>query len=433
MKSIFKHGSKYLNFFSKYKAQIPFLLLLVTFIFLRFYQLPERAMLGWDQADSAWAANSILHENPIRLEGVPIKGNASMFMGPLYYYLITPFYFFTKLDMIASPIFAGAVSVVNFGIFYYATKKLFDTKIALVASFLYSFSMSVLLTDKVQAAYVLIPILSYVIFYFLYKIVTGYEENIVYLVAAIGLGFHFHFTTIFYLPIILLTLPFFPRTRKTLLHILFSIPVFFVLTFPIIYSAISKQQSGANSLAYYLSSSYHGLHLRRVFQLSHDGFISFEAILQTNLLRPFVFCILPLFAVVFYKMKPKKDRRKALLFSYLVSLWILIPWISFSMYNGELTDYYFSLPRNLGIAMIAFLLVSLYQRKTLLSKLAVVFLLVFFATYNLLLFTKIEPGNYLGIKQSAQDAIKMNKKIKFKDRDPLYYIYYVETKYGKNR
>lgn len=411
------------------KARIFFLLLVTIFIFLRFYQLPERAVVGWDQADSAWAVKSILYDNPIRFEGVPIKGDSSMFIGSLYYYLITPFYFFTNLDMIASPIFAGVVSVISFFIFYYITKKLFDTKIALVASFLYALSIGVISADRVQAAYVLIPIISYGVFYFLYKFLTGQEKYILYLAALIGFGFHVHFTTIFYLPIILLTLPFPPRTKKALLYALLSIPIFLLFISPMLYSVFFATHSGSNSLTNYLSASYHGLHLQRVLQLSHDGFISLQTVLQTNVLRPFVFLVLPLFAITFYLIKPKKERKHVLLFSYLVALWILIPWVVFATYNGELTDYYFSLPRNLGIAMVAFLAVYLYQKKTYLPKLIVIFLLTLFAGYNLYLFSKVGAGNYLGIKQHVKVTIQQNKKIKFKDRDPLFYTYYIYTNY----
>lgn len=412
-------------------TKIFFLLLLGAFIFLRFYQLSERISLGWDQADSAWAAKSILVDNPVRLEGVPIKGNAGMFMGPLYYYLITPFYFFTGLDMIAAPIFAGVVSVVSFLIFYYISAKLFTTKVALIASVLYTFSAAVISADRVQAAFVLIPIVSYAVFYFLYKVVTGNEKYILYLAAAVGFGFHIHFTTAFYIPIILLTLPFFPRTKKTLLSLLLALPIFLLFISPMLYPMFFTKQSGSSSIVSYLNTSYHGLHLRRVLQLSHDGFISFQTILQLPILRPLVFFVLPLFAIVFYRTKPNKERKEALLLSYLMALWIVIPWILLATYTGELTDYYFSLPRNLGIVMLAFLAVYMYEWKSVLPKLLVISLLTAFIGYNLFLFTRMSLGNYLVIKTSVENAVRNNTPIKFTDRDPLSYMYYVYTEYRK--
>lgn len=416
----------FLEFYLNHKTQVFFCLLFVIFISLRFYELFERANVGWDQADSAWAARSILLENPIRLEGVPIKGNAGMFMGPLYYYLITPFYFFTNLDMIASPIFASVVSVFSFLAFYNITKKLFDANVALLASFIFTFSVFLISYDRLQAAFVLIPIISYVVFYFLYKIITGNEKYILFLAAIIGFGFHVHFTSVFYLIIVLLTIPFFPRNKKSLIYGSFALLIFLIFLSPMLYSVFFAKSSGSNGIVAYLNSSYHGLHLRRFLQLTYDGFISFELIMQFHILRILSPFILPLFIVIYFFTGSKKMRKKRLFLSYLMILFVLVPWLVFSTYTGELTDYYFSHSRYIAIVTIAYLLMQLYKSKVLLVKFLVISLLVFFAGDNVYKFSYAR-GNYPGIKQAVKTAIESKQKIKFVDRDPFFYTYHVYT------
>lgn len=411
-------------FIKRHRLKILFLLLLSIFVFFRFYQIEKFTNLGWDQADSAWAAKSILFNNPFRVEGPPIKGNTSISMGPLYYYLITPVYFFTKMDMIAASIFAGIVSVISFLIFFYITNKLFGTFTAFVASFIYTFSISIIAPDRVQAAYILIPIISYVIFYFLYKIITGNEKYILYLAAAIGFGFHAHFTTIMYPFIVLLTLPFFPKTKKTLLYILLSIPVFLLFMSPIIWGTFFAKRSSSGSFATFFNTFYHGFHLKRMLQINRDAFISFQQILQLPLLQPLVYLLLPLFTWVYYYWGPKKYK---LLLPFLVALWVLVPWVLLTTFSGELTDYYFSAPRYLGIVIIAFILTSLYKRGPLVAKIALVGFLVIFAIYNIHLFFLIQPGNYLSIKQTVKDAMYDKRKMEFRDRDPVYYMYFIKT------
>jgi 4-amino-4-deoxy-L-arabinose transferase-like glycosyltransferase len=420
-----KIPQKYVTFWLNHKSKILFTLLTIAFILLRFYQLTERAHLGWDQADSAWAAKSILEDNLLRLEGVPIKGNASIYLGPLYYYLIAPFYYFTNLDFIASPIFAGFVSVISFLLFFLITKKLFDTNTALIALWIYTFSLAVLKLDRAQAAYALIPIISYAIFYFLYKILTGQEKHILSLAAVLGFGFHIHLTTIFYPVIILLTLPFFPRTTKTVRYILLAIPLLMVFLAPMLYAMFFAKQATSNNFTNYGNTYYHGFHIRRVLQISHDAFISFQAIVQFQILRPLVFLIPPLFFFLYYMKKPKRNR---LLFSYLLSLWIVVPWILLATYSGELTDYYFFLPRNIAIAIFAFLLMHLYTKKSVLLKGVVVLLLVSYAVNNLIVFSQTGHGNFLAIKKYVNDTIRMKQTIEFKDRDPAYYLYYMSTR-----
>lgn len=405
------------------KLKILFLLLLFVFIFFRFYGMEKLTNLGWDQADSAWAAKSILFNNPFRIEGVPIKGNASIFMGPLYYYLITPVYFFTNMDMIAASIFAGIVSVVSFCIFFYITKKLFGTFTAFVASFIFTFSMSVVLPDRVQAAYTLIPIISYMAFYFLYRIITGEEKYILYLAAVIGFGFHVHFTTIIYPILALLTLPFFPKTKKTLLYILLSIPIFLVFMSPIIYGTFFAKHSSSGNFTNFFNTFYHGFHLKRMFQINRDAFISFQEILQFPLLQPLVYFLVPLFTITYYYFGPKKHK---LLLPFLMVLWIVVPWVLLSTFSGELTNYYFSAPRYIGIAALAFILTTLYRWQVI-AKVFVIILFVVFAAYNISLFSKIGGGNYLDIKHTVSQAIHDKRKMEFRDRDPVFYMYYIKT------
>lgn len=73
--------------------------------------------------------------------------------------------------------------------------------------------------------------------------------------------------------------------------------------------------------------------------------------------------------------------------------------------------------------MLAFLIVFVFRRTALAGKALVITLLLLFAGYNINLFNNVFPGNYLGLKQQAENAIRMKTKIPFKDRDPLFYMY----------
>lgn len=409
------------KYFFTHKIQIIFLILLITHIFLRFYEIPQRTELGWDQIDSAWASYDILINNHVRLEGIPIKGNAGMYLGPIYYYLIAPFYLLTSLDPIASPIFAGVISIAGFFTLFYITKKIFGVNIALIALFINTFSNS-MFSDRVQSAFTLIPLVSYVIFYFLYKIINGDLKYIIYLAVVAGFAFHIHFTSIFYPVMILLASPFFPRNKKTIYYMLLAVPIFILFVSPILYAVFFIKNPTSNNFVSYLNTYFHGLHLRRILQISHDAFISFEDILLFKILRPFVFLIMPLFILINYFTNSKKER---FLLVYLLLLWILVPWFGLSLYRGELTDYYFSLPKYIAVSTIAFLTMYLYSRKFLLIKLFVVIFWIVYAAYNLNVFTKVPNGNYLSVKSSAEEAIRSHKFIEFKDREPYSYMYHI--------
>jgi 4-amino-4-deoxy-L-arabinose transferase-like glycosyltransferase len=428
MKFMKSASKRPLQFFWSNKTKIFLILLTVAFIFLRFYELLERADLGWDQADSAWAAKSILIDNPLRFEGVPIKGNTSIYMGPLYYYLIAPFYYFSNLDIVASPIFAGVISLISFVVFFTISKKLFNTNIALIALFLYTFSYEIITFDRVQAAYVLIPTLSYVVFFFLYKVITGHEKYILALAAAVGFGFHVSITSIFYPMIILFTLPFFPKTKKTIAYLLIGLLLFFLFLSPMPYAMFYAKQPTSNNFTNYFNTYYHGLHLRRLLQLLNDAFISIADLIHYQVLRPLAFVIPPLFIFLF---SFQKRSRKRLLFSYMVCLWVVVPWVVLATFSGELTEYYFSLPRDIALVMMAFLLASLYTKRHFVLKGLTAVILISYALYNLYLCSQSPYGNFFPLKAMVNETIRNKQIMQFKDRDPSFYIYYVSTRHNK--
>jgi len=120
----------------KDKRWIILIALFLFFVFLRFYQLEEKSIFLYDQLDSAWAAKNIIDDHRFPLIGPANKLGSGLFVGPLYYYLIAIFYYFTNLDPIASGLFAGATSIIGFFVLFYITKKLFSFNVALIALFI---------------------------------------------------------------------------------------------------------------------------------------------------------------------------------------------------------------------------------------------------------------------------------------------------------
>ncbi len=391
----------------------------------RWYRLFARTQLGWDQADSAWAALDILTSHPIRLDGVPVKGNAGITLGPLYYYLIAPVYFFTRYSITASPIFAGIVGIVGFVVFHAITRRLFSAGTALVASFIYVGSVSVYYTDSVQAAYTFIPLVSYAVFYCLFRFLNGSAPHVVWAAALIGFGFHLHITTVFYLPIVLITLPFAPKSARSLKHYIAAAVIIAAFLVPLaVRMAAGGQGSGTVG---FIQSSWHGLHARRVLQLTHDALIGIEEIFRFHVLRNAVFVVPPVFFWLYYLRHPE---RKRLVFITLTALWFLVPWIGLSGYSGELTSYYFTLPRNIAIAMIAYILAYAYRHGRPGSILAGV-ALALFAVFNFRVYWIQSDGNFYAVRQDAVRAVRTSRAVEFRDHDPMVYEWHVYRTYRR--
>src|SRR3989344_281345 len=404
------------------RSAIVFLLIFSFFVFLRFYQMEERNIFGWDQVDYAWAAKNIIVEHKFPLMGTQAKLNSGIFIGPLYYYYIALFYFITDLDPIASGIAAGFTGIITFFIIFFVTKNIFSRGAAFIAVFLYTVSYAAISADRVEWPVNFIFPLSLLIFYSLYKIVIGKVKYILLLVLLVGFSFSTHFTAVFYPFIILLSLPLFPRTRETFKYVVYSIPIFFIVFSPILINLFHDNGFLGKSSTSYVNTYYHGLHLRRVFQLTKDAFIQFEHLLFFPQLKYLGLVGLPLFGLVYLKGKLNRNR---ILFVYLSALWFLVPWFIFSLYSGEISDYYFLISRPIVVLILSYFIYRLMIHPLASVKAIAIIVLIGYLVVNFNEFLKVKRGNLSGYREHVLIKINNKEKIKFKQGAPESYIYYI--------
>jgi 4-amino-4-deoxy-L-arabinose transferase-like glycosyltransferase len=396
-----------------------------------FYNLQHWASFGWDQVDNAWAAVRILVVHNYPLVGMVAKGNSGMYIGPLYYYFVSMFYAVTQLHPIAAPLIAGCTALFSFWVIYYVTRGLFTVKVAVASCFIYTFSSFIIHAERIQWPVNFIAPLSLLIFYFLYKLLTGEIKYAIHLAATIGLSFHIHFTAIFYPVIILFSIPFISFKKSSWKYILLSIPAFLVFFIPqAIYYIQTKTAGAINNYSGYFQTYYHGLHLQRMLQLSHDAFIKFQSILETpyTMLRNAVFFYIPLFFIA-YTQKQKNSNRLKLF--YLIVLWVLVPWVIFTTYSGEISDYYFNIQLYLAIMIFAYLTVWIWESKRLILRVAIGVFWIYFAITNVQIFFKTQDSNFINNQITARQSVNVGKLINFVEGDPGSYLgfYYSYTQH----
>jgi len=409
------------KFLKKNKVLVFIFVIFVCELFLRFYQMDSRNPFGYDQFDNAWAAKKIIVDNNIPLVGMVAKADSGIYIGPAYYYLISIFYWLTNLNPIASPLFAGVTSIFTFWVIFYFVKKLTNTKVAIIAVVINTFSYMAIVFDRVQWPVDFIPSVSLIIFYLLYKIITGDAKKIVWLALAIGFMWSMHFTAIFFPIIVILSLPFFPKNKETLKYILISIPLFLLCLMPnIVYQLNQKGANGAFSG--YLTNNYHGFHLRRVLQLTHDALIQFNPYLVIKEGEYAKYLLFPLFFLVFLY---KKITRNNLVFCYLILLWFIVPWFVFATYTGELSDYYFSINRFIVLLVLSYFVYRVWSLKFLVAKAIVIIFLITYCAYNFALFLNYHNDNNLVAEEkSVVQRINNGEHLQWQQGVPEVYIYY---------
>jgi 4-amino-4-deoxy-L-arabinose transferase-like glycosyltransferase len=415
-----KRIKRYLKSFKKNKALVFIFTIFVVELFLRFYQIDLKNSFGYDQVEDAWVAKSIIVDRVFPLIGLVAKGNSGMYVGPAYCYLVAFFYWIFNLNPIAAGMLAGFTSIFTFWTIYFVAKKLFNIQVAILALIINTFTFNAIMFDRVQWPVDFIPSISLLIFYFLYKAMTTNLKMLIPLALLVGFSFNLHFTAIFFPLIIILSLPFFPKTKNTLKYILISLPLFFIWLVPNIIWQL-QQKIGNSNFSNYFSTYYHGFHLRRVMQLVGDGLIQFDPYSISSKLLFLKFIFFPLFLITYLYRSVSKNK---LIFCYLVLLWFIVPWFVFATYAGEISDYYFSINRFIVLIILSYFLYKVWNINNLLPKTFVVILLIYMIINNFGAFLNYKDANYIEKTQTVLKKIHNGEEVKFQHGVPESYIYY---------
>ena len=124
------------KFLTKFKylwswQNLLLVVVLVLFLFLRFWQIDNRIQFNWDQERDAWQIKEILAGN-FTLIGPRVLGADNFFLGPYFYYLLAPFYFFSHLHPRGMIYFLLFYNLLFFSFAWLFLKKRFSKKTALL-------------------------------------------------------------------------------------------------------------------------------------------------------------------------------------------------------------------------------------------------------------------------------------------------------------
>ena len=193
------------------KPWVFFVIILIIGLYLRFNHIGEVIAFNWDQGRDAWEIRNII-QGKLTLIG-PKTGIGEFHLGPIYYYLLVPFYYAANLDPMASNYFNILANIVNFIIIFAVTKKIFNNYAALFVTLLYATSTYLTVINRIPWNVTLMPGVAALIFF---SIINVYREKYRWVFAAwilSGFYFNLHFTAIF-LPLIVGTSFIFVKKKK---------------------------------------------------------------------------------------------------------------------------------------------------------------------------------------------------------------------------
>ena len=179
------------------------LILLLAF-FVRAYRTEDLLGFYFDQGRDALVVWRLWHEGRPFLIG-PVTGLAGIFLGPLYYYLIAPFYLIGGGNPVYPAVFLAFLSTLAIFMVYYLGWKFHSRVTGIIAATIGAFSLYIVLAGRWLANPTPILLTSMLLLWSMWKVATGKDMRWWMAIAfLIGISLQLEAASaVFYLPMIL--------------------------------------------------------------------------------------------------------------------------------------------------------------------------------------------------------------------------------------
>lgn len=166
-----------------------FLIILFVALFLRTYRLEYLTTFGRDQGIDYLSIRDMLVYHKLTLIGIKVS-IADFFQGPVYLYLLAPFFYLLRLNPLAGAYSAVLISLATLSVLYFIVLKMFNQKAAILAAAFFAVSPQLVMFGNTPLYQNFTPLFILLGIWFLYKsryILSG---------LAIGVGMELHFLVI---------------------------------------------------------------------------------------------------------------------------------------------------------------------------------------------------------------------------------------------
>ncbi len=368
----------------------------VAFIFFRSFNLEGRLGFGWDQERDALAVSEIL-KGDIKLIGPRVYGPTGFFLPPYFFYILTPFYLLNNLSPFSSIYFIIFFAICSFVVAYKLITRIFGSSVGLIFVSLLAVNPLSISIDTISWNPIFIPILFILTIYYSYlSIKEKNTKNIFLLGLFFSLGVSFHLQFVFVLPLILVVLYQYFKTKNSKLIVYFAvatiIPFLPILLFDLKHNFLNIRQI-------FLFEGFGGNSVNRLTSV-WANFVSFMfGVNNNNLFGIFVYLFTSVGLYLFSKTEKSKEI-KLVLFG--LSLVVLSSLPIFRILIKNPSEYYFNY-----LLVPILLLISLVLCK-LRKKYTVILSLIIFSYFAYKSIPLLNDAN-LGLKQKNNAVIFLKK------------------------
>ena len=355
---------------------LPILFILFT-AFLRFYRFEEFVTFLGDQGRDA-----IIVKRIITLEHLPAIGPPSslgqIYLGPFYYYLISPFLLFFNFNPVGLAFGVALLSLAGIIISYLLVRKELDRVVALIYLIFLSFSAVNIQSSRFSWNPNLLPIFSFFTLYFFYKVLTSKNKlNAVAFGAFLSFSIQLHHLAfLLFLPLTVISI--YLRLNKKGLNFLIAAFSFLLFSLPLIIFDLRHDFLNTKSLFQFFSQGNPTDHENFLFRFLDTNKSFYSHVFQTDL-NQYLALFLTVF-LVFFIIKKGLSPKYLFISIHLLSLVFFI--LAFSFFNASRFAHYFG-PIYFSFFLVFAWTITNITKKGLVSFFLIFMLILFYVSFNL--------------------------------------------------
>lgn len=383
-----------------YKSILVLVLILLIGLFFRLYRVHEFYTFDHDQDLFSWIVKDIWVDHHIRLIGQETSLDG-VYIGPLYYYSLIPFFAAFKMDPIGAVAQATLIGILSIFSIYYVFKKLFNTSAALIGAFIYAVSVPIAFLDRWVVPTQPTFLWSIWFLYTIFLLLTGNQRGLIYAGILAGLIWHIH---IGLLPLMFL-IPFSIFLSKKSLkmkHLLIGLLAFSIFTSPFWVFEIRHNfieiHGFLSSVGLERGEAYGLKRLSRI--IDGSSFSITGAYLLKPKLNHFLSYLIIIAVIIYGKSRKYLNKNQILL----IFSWMLLMVVAQQISKRAVPEYYFN--SFIPVSLLMFSLFIAFSRAY--AMLPILLLLNLFFLYS----KPVMTNNYLQKKLTVEyinhDATKNN-------------------------
>ncbi|OGG12790.1 hypothetical protein A3D77_07070 [Candidatus Gottesmanbacteria bacterium RIFCSPHIGHO2_02_FULL_39_11] len=327
-------------------SSLLILIILILSAFLRLYHIREYMTFLGDEGRDMLVVKRMIVNGEFTLLG-PITSIGRMYMGPVYYYMISPFLALWNFDPVGPSIMVAVLSIATVYLIYFFCKKFFSARSALIAALFYAISPLTVLYGRASWNPNVVPFFS-MLFILSLSIASIKKKYPLLILAGFSLGIliQLHYVTLLLGLTLILTFLLLIRPWPPLKYLI-ALALSFILGYSpfLLFELRHKFVNTQNTVRFILENKKE--------DVSIPLYISITAIVQDVTVRLFwrllivqsaelskVF-ILSIGGIIFWIFKTKKIGKNSRTALLIILIWFLSGLILFSLYRGITYDYYF--------------------------------------------------------------------------------------------